>query len=57
MALPRKTSVSSYDETMERVSVDERAATHAITIWDEGPDALRYPDLEPLDLHERDTIS
>ncbi|MEU6020190.1 hypothetical protein [Micromonospora sp. NPDC047134] len=72
-----------YDGTMERVSVDERAATRAITIaehrewpdrldWDEGPDALRYPDLytpaepddqddeeddlEPLDLHERDTI-
>ncbi len=45
-----------YDETMERVSVDERAATRAVTIaenrewpdrldWDEGPDVLRYPDL------------
>ncbi|MDG4766088.1 hypothetical protein O7632_18550 [Solwaraspora sp. WMMD406] len=41
---------------MERVSVDERAATRAVTIaeyrewpdrldWDEGPDVLRYPDL------------
>ncbi|PSK66037.1 hypothetical protein B0E53_02017 [Micromonospora sp. MH33] len=72
-----------YDETMERVSVDERAATRAVTIaehrewpdrldWDEGPDALRYPDLydpaapdtdgdedddlEPLDLHDRDIV-
>jgi hypothetical protein len=45
-----------YDETMERVSVDERPATRAVTIaenrewpdrldWDEGPDVLRYPDL------------
>ena len=44
-----------YDDTMERVSVDERAATRAVTIaedrewpdrldWDEGPDVLRYPD-------------